>query len=660
MKAQLFLFSIVALIWTPLQSQEDAQGQPDPNEWTIETYRFPADELIHGFATAERGSLKAPTMPDPDADQEAVDEFIQKSSSITIHFLENEGLALPKGSLVIFDPESQSLTARLPRIAHSSVAFVSDALVRSAESYLVFDFTLLQAPASLLREAASEANDSIDHGEILSQLENANDVETLISQRVEAASGTRSKIELSNRYGDPSDYLLNDENEISYGVKEKAFGSVLEFDPVLGADETTIDLNMQVVHHYAPPAVREIPFSNRDGNELLVSVVETSASTLSTQFTMKKGQTCLFGMWKPDDLDENDNTLHAAFVTGDSIKVLPLPTTLLTEMLDDRGEAILPTPKGVVEFEQAAEEIPEGMVVRRFTVPPSFLSNLGSMGSSGADAADPFAAPAPRTEPRFTVQATAKNILEAAGVVFPEGSSANYLSSTSTLVIRNRPENIRLIEEYLVALRSGIERNIAIEAHLVEAPAALLREIANTTRSLPDHESQWNQLQGNAEAKILNSFWSSGRSGTRTKIESGESRSFPVAVDFDEVVRGEGGPVIFEGVSPTIDEELVGTTFDVDPVLGANETVIDCQFSLKRDFAAPAFVAPKEAGEENQILLSGATARFHESSLILQMKTRTGTIRMVGLWRPEGAQEFEDKDVLHAFFLRLTAVPVEE
>jgi len=51
-------------------------------------------------------------MPGEDATEEEVQDFIKKSNSAVSHYLEQEGFALPEGVLVLYDPESNTLTAR--------------------------------------------------------------------------------------------------------------------------------------------------------------------------------------------------------------------------------------------------------------------------------------------------------------------------------------------------------------------------------------------------------------------------------------------------------------------------------------------------------------------------------------------------------------------
>lgn len=57
---------------------------------------------------------------------------------------------------------------------------------------------------------------------------------------------------------------------------------------------------------------------------------------------------------------------------------------------------------------------------------------------------------------------TAKTILEQAGISFLPGSSASYDMEKSQLIVRNTKEQMELVEAYVEALRSGVEKEIFV------------------------------------------------------------------------------------------------------------------------------------------------------------------------------------------------------
>ena len=111
---------------------------------------------------------------------------------------------------------------------------------------------------------------------------------------------------------------------------------------------------------------------------------------------------------------------------------------------------------------------------RSYRVPPDFLSNgggdAGGGGAAPAAAADPFAAgaAAPAGGSRLIARQSAKQILEAAGITFPEGSSASYNPATSQLVVRNTQPNLDLAEAYVESITKSAPKMVVITSKFVE------------------------------------------------------------------------------------------------------------------------------------------------------------------------------------------------
>lgn len=130
----------------------------------------------------------------------------------------------------------------------------------------------------------------------------------------------------------------------------------------------------------------------------------------------------------------------------------------------------------VDEFAVTLLPITEGedadIVQRRWTVPPTFetfitTSGGGEGGGAGGDP-DPFAAgddngPA-GIEPRKDIV----TLLKENGVAFPPNSSASFLKSSSTLIVRNTPTNLELIDGIVQAAINDTPRQIRVTTKFVE------------------------------------------------------------------------------------------------------------------------------------------------------------------------------------------------
>jgi general secretion pathway protein D len=109
---------------------------------------------------------------------------------------------------------------------------------------------------------------------------------------------------------------------------------------------------------------------------------------------------------------------------------------------------------------------------RSYRVPPDFLSAGGGDAGGGAAPAapaDPFAAGgAAAGGSNLITKKTAKQILEAQGITFPEGSSASFNPATSQLMVRNTQPNLDVVEAFVESLINQGPKMVVITSKFVE------------------------------------------------------------------------------------------------------------------------------------------------------------------------------------------------
>ncbi|MHB1079928.1 MAG: Amuc_1098 family type IV pilus outer membrane protein [Prosthecobacter sp.] len=111
---------------------------------------------------------------------------------------------------------------------------------------------------------------------------------------------------------------------------------------------------------------------------------------------------------------------------------------------------------------------------RSYRVPPDFLSSGGGADPGAAPAAaatDPFAAgggAAAAGGSGLIARRSARQILEASGIVFPEGASASYNPASSQLVVRNTQPNLDLVEAYVESITKLAPKMVVITSKFVE------------------------------------------------------------------------------------------------------------------------------------------------------------------------------------------------
>lgn len=135
--------------------------------------------------------------------------------------------------------------------------------------------------------------------------------------------------------------------------------------------------------------------------------------------------------------------------------------TRLKFKVDDFAVTLVPSSEG-----------DEDIVTRTFQVPPDILTSLGDGEGAAATktSEDPFNPSGGNSggveglKPRASVQ----ELLKSKGIPFPEKASAQFIPGNSTLVVRNTPTNMDLIEQIINAIMTAKPKQIKILTKFVE------------------------------------------------------------------------------------------------------------------------------------------------------------------------------------------------
>jgi hypothetical protein len=446
----------------------------------------------------------------------------------------------------------------------------------------------------------------------------------------------------------------------------------------VSSDGRTIDVHFSLNHQHKPGIARWESLTDGTAEKVEVKWTDRPLAEVTTSLSLIDGDTRLVGVWALDG-EMNPARLglvRAAFFQANLVALLPLEDSRVEQLLKMRGEAVSPTPKAV--FPVADPNLPPGMAVRRFRIPPDFLS----LGSTPADsAADPFASGAAAGEPQFIRSMGVEEILRSQGIPFPPGSSANLLSATSELVVRNTPENIDLVEEFVQTAIGETPKLVVLSLHIAQADAGLIRKLERETRRLPDHVSAWRSIEeavAQGSAKVLRSALITTKSGqqsgyesiiqfvTNTGVSYSNSNS---SADTAESKKEAGAPSAVAKASVvsqsgnswlTTSGEIqkVGFDFEIEPTVGADSKTIDLNLASTYDFAPPTQSVSTEPVPEGTRRIAAPSVEFHESEVKLSTTLLSGSTRMISVWKPSGTPEL-DGDVLQALFIRADIVPVE-
>jgi hypothetical protein len=664
---------------------------PDPNAWSIKVYRYPSEALVNGFVLRERGQLAAPPMPAATATEEELLAFLRRSNDVVSQHLRFESVLLPKGSLVAFDPANQTLVIRTTYAMHERIGSLATGYQAQLARYLSFSVRLIEADGAVVRDIIKQNVSQSEHADSLAKLEDLvtkGQAKNIGVLRLDTRSGQRAKISQSADHAYATEYAIDEKNQASVVREVRPVGTIFEMDPVLGPDGLTIDVNLALEHHFAPPTKRYEQAGQRGKLSIETQVTDFHIAKVTTAITMMSGTTKFLGAWKPETSDSGAapvaDRMQAAFLKGDVVSVLPAYDKRLEDILRTHGEKVEPQPKGPPT---EPSDLPPGMILRSFRVPPTFLSSSDSAaGGAAAAPADPFApAAAPMlSEPRLSVRITALEILRAQGIPFPPGSSANFTPSTAELLVRNTPKNMELVEGYLSQLINTAPRVVVVTLQVVQADGATLRRLEAESATLADNTATFASLDAEiaaGRAKILRTGWLETRSGQRATFEVIDERNYVSGtevssggradVDTPKKQEGDGDQkpsvvshinVSGSGLSmlaPSLETQAVGFRFELDPVIGPDGLTLDLNYALEYDFAPPELRKEALVADDKVLRIASDGTDFRRANLTTAITLHSGMTRLIGIWKPQGKPEFENGDVMQAAFLRAEIVGID-
>ncbi len=105
------------------------------------------------------------------------------------------------------------------------------------------------------------------------------------------------------------------------------------------------------------------------------------------------------------------------------------------------------------------------LVTKEYKVPPGFIQS------------SPGGAPAPVPGQAVAARSMAKDFLESQGVTFPDGASANFIPSTSRLIVKNTQPNLELIDALVETAAATRPTQVSIEAKFLEVSQNNLNEL---------------------------------------------------------------------------------------------------------------------------------------------------------------------------------------
>jgi general secretion pathway protein D len=117
-----------------------------------------------------------------------------------------------------------------------------------------------------------------------------------------------------------------------------------------------------------------------------------------------------------------------------------------------------------------AGDVEDDMISRTFNVPPDFVDqiNVGGGGGGGTAVEDPFAPTASSSGGNLKPKPSVREALEKNGVDFSKTGANAQLLANSTLVVRNTPTNLDMIETLVQSVINNVPKQVKISTKFVE------------------------------------------------------------------------------------------------------------------------------------------------------------------------------------------------
>jgi hypothetical protein len=291
-----------------------------------------------------------------------------------------------------------------------------------------------------------------------------------------------------------------------------------------------------------------------------------------------------------------------------------------------------------------SEDISE-KYTRTFKVPPGFLyAELFGTNSPPLPVGLPLELPWP---------SSSRIILEAQGVIFPEGASANFNPLTGLLTVTNTQPNLDLVAAFAEVLRKDAPASLAHQLIILEGPGELIRTANAAASRTADAHKELEMLLDYAKnpgsnIRVVADAFMEGRSGVRSTSEAVREHVHATGLEFDAQSRA----------TTAWDMRPLGLSLEIELSMGADGRTLENSLIVKFLPLTPS-IRQLTLTEP----LTGQPAEFPFSDtagaeFTTAITSTAGTTKLIGVTKPVGLAD-QKADVLWAAFLTSTLRRVE-
>ncbi|MBU4460106.1 MAG: hypothetical protein KJ579_06020 [Verrucomicrobia bacterium] len=389
----------------------------------------------------------------------------------------------------------------------------------------------------------------------------------------------------------------------------RELGIILNATPTVGLDGYTVDVTFV-------PEFCELLFQDDvgfekaqpDGKKTAVRLHQPRfhSRNLTTSVVMWDGETLVAGAMPNSGVTE----ITYVFVTARILDLMGKPVR-------NPGQAV----GGRLVVSANSET-----AVRFYPVEPALLE----MASTGVDKAD-----ADRGDSASNYM---KKFFEGLGVPFPPGSSIAYNSTISQLIVKNKPENLRLFEKALGALNcipNQVEIDVSFAAFDLKSIEEVARKSGRAAASDAEIKSLWREGKGRlvGTSKIVT------RSGVNAQSKGVDEVLYPT--EFGSSQDTNGVVTAADPLPGSFETREIGIILNVTPTVGPDDHTIDltlvpelCGLLFQDDVG---FEKTQRDGKKTSIQFY--QPRFHSHNLTTSIVLWDGETLVTGAMPNSGVTE---------------------
>lgn len=559
---------------------------------------------------------KSLAFPIPAHLQNTDDEAFGRARGETVEeCLQRLGAQFPVGSRVGSTPDGQLLiTSSLDAL--SNVSEIVWGMTQRMPRGLAFTFHTIRAPSALMRPLVAQAEPTSDQRTALQSLLAAvaeGRAQCVGTNYLETKSGWKASVNAATEQPFINDFIgipsPKPEDKTTPPPKKAGQargpefemlrqGTMIDLDPVLGPDGTTIDLTVSYKHTTAPLEDRWLEFRDpAHSTSYRLPFLDSHEASIETSMTLTDEGTQLLGVYRPSGVAQD--VLEAVWVTAE-----------VTQVGSERG------PDTLDPIARTSDPKDSALFTRPFRVPVDFMASVLGTGQ----------------------HKSAKEFLVTQGIPFPPGAAVIYGAVTSQLIVKNTATNLDLIEDYFRDLEARLAKNLSFTLHLFEAPGPLLRRLIVERGAIQDHRPMLEALRAAVDQKQAHSLSTlrlETKSGQRATASDGIEKPFISEVGIGD----DGKPFINHGM------RTLGPGMEVDPVLGADGWTLDLNIAIRNTTAPPEDYTLRYTDPPTGHEITIPQFRFHQTDTNTAVTLQDGTVKLLSAWKPTGPS-FDGKDVL--------------